>query len=324
MASPLYTMEPIPDAGFGLVATSPIPRGTQIISEAPLFTLNGIFQNTTLAAAAIALKIKALSKEQQRTFLTLHNAYGRDLPPLLGTFKTNTHPLGVGATECGIFPTVSRLNHSCIPNANYSWSSTYGRENVYAVRDIAPGEEITVSYLDAASWNSVTTDRQHKLYEGFRFDCHCNACGRSSEELQESDVRRFDMARIDEARRVGGGRLAVTNPAKALRYCRNILELLKDDGVSDMTLYGPYTDAFQLCLAHGDMARASAFAALAMELMETCKGKDSTGIAEIRPLVLTPEKYQGPKISRKWRSQTKNARKVGSEGFEEWLWSRAE
>lgn len=51
------------------------------------------------------------------------------------------------------------LNHSCAPNAYVDWGGVYLR----ALRNIAPGEEITCNYL--------TTDWE--LDE--RFVCHCGA-----------------------------------------------------------------------------------------------------------------------------------------------------
>src|SRR4051812_28312599 len=43
---------------------------------------------------------------------------------------------------------VSRLNHACSPNLGYYFDSTTLSHRVYAVRDIFPGEELTISYVE--------------------------------------------------------------------------------------------------------------------------------------------------------------------------------
>lgn len=46
---------------------------------------------------------------------------------------------------------VSRLNHACAPNLGYYFDSASLSLKVYAVRDIFPGEELTVSYVEYVS-----------------------------------------------------------------------------------------------------------------------------------------------------------------------------
>lgn len=43
---------------------------------------------------------------------------------------------------------VSRLNHDCRPNADYHWDPETLTQHIHAVRPIAAGEEITVSYME--------------------------------------------------------------------------------------------------------------------------------------------------------------------------------
>lgn len=50
-----------------------------------------------------------------------------------------------------VIPTLGcRMNHSCVPNAEWSYESTHKRFNVRAKGPIAPGQEITISY--AGNW----------------------------------------------------------------------------------------------------------------------------------------------------------------------------
>jgi len=43
---------------------------------------------------------------------------------------------------------VSRLNHACSPNLGYYFDSATLSHKVYAVKDILPGEELTISYVE--------------------------------------------------------------------------------------------------------------------------------------------------------------------------------
>ncbi len=44
--------------------------------------------------------------------------------------------------------TVSRLNHACTPNMAYYFDKESMEMRVYAARDVWPGEELTISYVE--------------------------------------------------------------------------------------------------------------------------------------------------------------------------------
>ena len=48
----------------------------------------------------------------------------------------------------GLFLTMSRLNHSCVPNADHFYDDKSGCKSVVANRDIDAGAEITIAYID--------------------------------------------------------------------------------------------------------------------------------------------------------------------------------
>ena len=63
-----------------------------------------------------------------------------------------------------------QLNHSCAPNAiNYVMG---GYMVVRAVRPIAAGEEVCISYLGRPQLQP-TGPRRNKLEEDFGFECDC-------------------------------------------------------------------------------------------------------------------------------------------------------
>jgi hypothetical protein len=83
----------------------------------------------------------------------------------------------------------SRLNHSCDPNIYYSRNPSTGHGRFYAVRNITPGEELTISYLPFSTWKKAT--RQRLLLLDHHFSCSCILCSDSfgatatEEELKE-------------------------------------------------------------------------------------------------------------------------------------------
>jgi hypothetical protein len=102
--SPPYRLAEAPGKNHGLFATRPIATGELIISEAPLFTAQGLFE--------VGPAVQKLSAADKAIFETLTDAYCADKPTPVTRFKTNALPLGVGSTRGGLFPQISRINHS--------------------------------------------------------------------------------------------------------------------------------------------------------------------------------------------------------------------
>lgn len=108
-----------------------------------------------------------------------------DLVDLISRFIINTvalttpslTPIGVAVS-----PLVALINHSCTPNVVvvFPRSRKDSRDEpvakVAALRNIAPGEEILMSYVDTTFPKSL---RQMTLTETYNFQCHCKACTKS-------------------------------------------------------------------------------------------------------------------------------------------------
>lgn len=180
----MYSIQAISGKGKGMVALVDIAKGIRILAEKPLFTGGNILDPQTMDDY-IAEKIKALSKEDQRAFLEVHNNFPGKYP-FSGITKTNALPLGGGAIMGGIFLECSRINHSCIPNSNRNWNEHMGRETIHAVCLIKAGEEITISYDRGGS----REERHALLKTSFGFDCDCKLCSLSPAEVQCSDALR--------------------------------------------------------------------------------------------------------------------------------------
>jgi RNase P subunit RPR2 len=68
----------------------------------------------------------------------------------------------------GVFPAMAYFNHSCSPNCELIEKDQ--KIYIYAVDEILPGTELTISYVDLDSNNER---RKHSLQGSFLFQCQC-------------------------------------------------------------------------------------------------------------------------------------------------------
>ncbi|KAI1134487.1 SET domain-containing protein [Hypoxylon sp. FL0543] len=314
----LFEVQQIPGKGRGLVALSDIAKGTRIISESPLFTTANMAPPNL--QEAVASKLKALSKEQQRQFLSLHNNFpGRNA--FAGIFRTNALPCGCDAIAGGIYPTICLINHSCLPNAHNNWNSEHKLETIHAIKPIKAGEEITIDY----SRGDPSSVRHEQLREAFGFDCQCTVCSRPQQELKLSDARRREIQSLDD--NIGNPTRMLSHPCASLADCRSLLRLSKEEYgetgvVLEMRLY---YDAFQISAAHSDRTRASAFAERAYRARVICEGEDSPVTQQMKRFVENPALHSTfGCYSTKWKGSNKfSPSSLSPTEFEAWLWRHA-
>jgi hypothetical protein len=311
----LFEVKSVPGKGRGLVAPFNIAKGKRIISEKPLFTTHNISQPGVMEIN-VAAKLRALSKPEQRQFLSLHNNFpGKN--PFGGIVKTNALPCGPDSIVGGIYPTICLINHSCLPNAHNSWNSNTNCETIHATRFIPAGEEITIPY-DKGGPSSV---RQAQLKEGFGFICTCNLCSLPPTMLQASDARRLEIQRLDDA--IGDPTRVLNKPADSLVDCQSLLKVLQEEynGNPGILLARLYYDAFQISITHSDQARASIFAGRGYNARVAYEGEDSPETARIKGLMEHPAGHASYGASKRWRTSKGMVPKgLDAEEFERWLW----
>jgi len=196
LAGRLYTVKPILGKGQGFIATSKILKETRILSEAPVFKVLRDERSFQAVERIIIKELESLSKDHQRTFFALHNAYGGSHSPSLPIARINVLPLGSGAPEGGLFLQASRINHSCRHNAQNTWNENIGRLTIHALRDIEARQEITISYLASTS---EYAERQRFLKEKFKFECKCELCSLPRAQRKHSDTRLRKLQAINNS-----------------------------------------------------------------------------------------------------------------------------
>ncbi|RDW73356.1 hypothetical protein BP6252_07263 [Coleophoma cylindrospora] len=149
-----------PKGGYGAFALQKITAGTVILSEYPLINCpddgNGYFYQV----------YDGLSTEDRKAFLELASWSKIDDDPVTAIWKTNRFRLD--QTHSGLFLKASRFNHACLAQSScyYRWDRASYQMHFTSMKDIAKGEEITVSYAISPDF----------LYEDYGFFCDCKAC----------------------------------------------------------------------------------------------------------------------------------------------------
>jgi hypothetical protein len=254
--------------GLGVFAKELIPRGTRIFSEKPLVAIRA-GQN----AGDIYTASRFLSPEDRKRFLGLSTHLTKELKVLrwsqaawytakhtvssifrrlggkggfsmpnvkehvtvLSIFRNNAFDLGSSSKfEQAVFPSISRINHSCIPNAQGNFHEALGTFNVHATRDIKPDEELTLNYLH--EHGAARESRQLRLLNGYGFVCECPACDLSSSHGRDGEKRRVKMHEeiSNYVEEVASG--AVQSLDAELETVQRFIGLLEGEGIAGREL----------------------------------------------------------------------------------------
>ncbi|KAK3068623.1 hypothetical protein LTR53_013675, partial [Teratosphaeriaceae sp. CCFEE 6253] len=72
---------------------------------------------------------------------------------------------------------ISRINHSCDPNAVVHWDDSSDQATLYAIKSIDANDEITVDYMaEADDFLQLRSHRRTQLKADYGFSCACTAC----------------------------------------------------------------------------------------------------------------------------------------------------
>ncbi|XP_072320858.1 histone-lysine N-methyltransferase SMYD3 [Eucyclogobius newberryi] len=177
---------------------------------------------------------------------------------LMGKVTCNCFTISDGELQeigVGLYPSLSLLNHDCGPNCVMVFEGT--KLNLRAVKDIKPGDELTVSYIDSLELTEV---RRKQLEEQYHFTCSCQRCNsRDKDVLMVSGeegtwcLLKDALPRLDELK-------AESNWQELVELCKHLLSAA-GDRVPDENLYKlKVTDAaLDACIQLGLWGEALAF-----------------------------------------------------------------
>ncbi|KAF2475083.1 SET domain-containing protein, partial [Lindgomyces ingoldianus] len=209
-ASPKYEVKTLPGRGLGLVANHTLVRGDDIVYEPPVVLAQHDIEDLLGEGEVATLHRVAVERLPYRTradAMNLHGYGGKGTA--YDRFSANAFKVYEFA---GIFPMVARINHDCRPNAHFYFDKKTFTHRIHAVRTIAPGEEITISYL---SHYLTSDERAHRTTSQWGFECLCRLCRVPQDKLNDSDNRLKRMQQIEAFFLDGSQDETTANPAMA-------------------------------------------------------------------------------------------------------------
>ncbi|KAI0042507.1 SET domain-containing protein [Auriscalpium vulgare] len=263
-----YEIRDTKRAGKSMFSLDVHEPGDVIICEPPLVItsialMTGSGGDSLMPESTVRARTFAtMPPKTRRLFFALHRGPHAAQSPETAITKTNAFRInripGCIGPCSGIFNDISRINHSCMPNAMYYWIPESLTGEVRALRRIAPGEEITISYLElSASYE----ERREDLRERYGFACTCTSCSLPLEE-------RFVDDSIREETGLFAGVDVHVSSANALRITKSVLcfaRRVKHAGLSDIPVIWERIAATLVATACtlGDRARAVQWALVA-------------------------------------------------------------
>ena len=112
-----------------------------------------------------------------------------------GYLDSNAFRVDLGSGVRALYALASMLNHDCAPNGRVSFDSNK-RLHLFAKRDIARGEEISVTYCNPLLG---TPARQEKLRRNRFFLCKCTRCNDPTEFGKEGGPGAWQSAPFSHA-----------------------------------------------------------------------------------------------------------------------------
>jgi hypothetical protein len=222
MAQPLYQItNQTVVGGHGMVAALKILKGTVILEEDPLVVIDTNITRVHWAQGQTATNFYASEgagttrriaaafghnrwRNNQLALRALaHHAAQNNPPPVqrivdASIVESNAfgfgNPVRINNNQFNnnewlvFYNDISRINHSCVPNARTSDiidaipnPNLLGRMKVIATKDIEAGDEIMIEYLtDRNFWLQPHATRRAILQANWHFLCQCDACHTTS------------------------------------------------------------------------------------------------------------------------------------------------
>ncbi|KAI5926916.1 hypothetical protein F4810DRAFT_723343 [Camillea tinctor] len=272
---PPFYSEEVPGKGIGLVANRTIRKGEVIMVRSPALVAHSGLIVRMEKGAREAFYDSAMSKLPTPRREEFMNQMGEGVH---GKIETNCFQLYIdggkkGSSHLGCYPEISRFNHDCRPNVHYRLSNL--THTTVAVRDIAPGEELSISYIDLLLSHADRTQRLSK----WGFQCSCAQCTAGANETAASDARLKRIAQL-KADLETFNHTVVTAETGAELVALYHAERL------DSYLGHAYTRAALNFALFGDEDRAREYAAAAVDALEREMGP---GVADARAMKVLAE-----------------------------------
>ncbi|KAH7355791.1 hypothetical protein BKA66DRAFT_502655 [Pyrenochaeta sp. MPI-SDFR-AT-0127] len=188
----MWEVKKTSEKGKGLFAKKNIaaifPGESLIVKTPVLFIAKELLaaSPTTETSSVLNAAIKQLPKKTRETVLSLDRTRGKEVEGLILTNGiTVKWPWADEVPELlAVTPEVARINHACRPNALWRFNDYTLAFDVFALRDIKPGEEITISYGFGMRGRKR---RMLSIEVNLGFACRCPLCTADDAGIEQSN-----------------------------------------------------------------------------------------------------------------------------------------
>jgi hypothetical protein len=182
-------LQSIPGAGFGLTTRVSLPLGSLIVAEhAAAIADNEVELERALMTCQKFPHVETLFCGSTSSFdlaaVVRFNAFSVEGDGM-ATANVNGADRVARRSRVGLWCRTSRFNHSCQPNCH--WNVIGDVMIVRLSRDVAAGEELTVSYHPVVD----TYERTRAKLSSFGFECSCARCSsfRANPQFAEAETQ---------------------------------------------------------------------------------------------------------------------------------------
>ncbi|CAJ2513874.1 Uu.00g019930.m01.CDS01 [Anthostomella pinea] len=277
-----FSFVDVPGRGKGLVANKAIRRGEPIVAAKPaLLVHRGLFEDLSPEDLyeLLDMAVDSLPKTGRESYMAQAGEMGGHLATNI--LFTNSYQINLGEPDgfhYGTYPDVSRLNHDCRPNLAFYIDQNL-THHTRAVRDIKPGEELTVSYIDPLQ---VRIARQERLRNTLGFSCGCSQCSLPKSEADASDARLLSIQEIESE-------LSDFNSQAASPAMIERLMTLYEEERLVFNMAGAYTFAALNHNLSGRAEMAQKYARMAVEADILEEGPHSSDVQSMQILASNPK-----------------------------------
>ncbi|KAI9606417.1 hypothetical protein KEM48_001782 [Puccinia striiformis f. sp. tritici PST-130] len=284
-----YTLVHMPTkGGLGAVADRKLNIGELVIKDYSLVVITCDISEIDLDQWGIRLKymVDLLPFKGRELFAKQHGVGEIDTAWIVSAFQRNVFASPQDNDEsggCAFAPEPAvNLNHDCRPNVAYKFNNETMQVEMRAMREIAPGEELTISYIKLVQSREK---RQKKLHGTYGFHCGCSLCSLSDAESDASDGR---LDRIYELWETVAD--WYSSPPATPADAEEIIELFHTERM-DVVFEEPYTMASLVYNSWGLTHEARKYAALAVAYGAHTHDKSWLENSAHLPIIYDPEDH---------------------------------
>ena len=261
------------DVGMGVFALRDFAKNEKILAERPLLK----WQSCHL----MSFSLSKVPESARKTVAALLPTQGSLNEKMLRNGMACTDD-DVGG-ETGLFVSMSRINHECMPNSDHYFLHHRGVKILVASRSIRKGEQVTISYTP--KYKPRDARRAH-LAHNYRFQCNCSVCNDPTLEQKLNRAHEMDESILH---------LGSAGKAEAaLRKGRLLIQIYDELSFSSWLYHRTYYDLFQVAIIRNRSVREGRkYIRLAYEsALAYTSDKQDPSVKQMQGFVESPESHR--------------------------------